>query len=735
MENKYYLGLDIGTDSVGYAVTDPGYSLLKYHGEPMWGVHLFEGGKDSSERRAHRANRRRIDRRQQRVALLGELLADEIKQVDPMFFERRKESALFADDAQYDVKLFQGEGISDKEYHLQYPTIHHLILDLIKDPAPHDVRLVYLACAWLVAHRGHFLFDFTPDQIDRFLDFGKVCDELRDYFEIRGYALPWGSDVDNDVILNILQMDTGVRKKQEAFKMRIFGGQKISKEITEEFPYNKDAIVSLLCGGKVKPADLFGDEALLDMESVSLVMNDDDFDRIVAELGEEGELLCKLRGMQNCARLIITMQNKRPEDPICISSSKVWIYEQHKGDLEGLKRFVKKYCKNQYGNIFRKVVPGNYVAYSHNTKSVKDLGKFKTADKIAFSDYLTKLLKKVKVKKADAAFYEDMMSRLENRTFLPKQKDTDNRIIPQQLYRQELEAILKNAETYLPVLRQTDQNGLSVREKIMSIFDFRIPYYVGPLVKRPNSTAWIVRKQGKILPWNFESMVDLDASEKMFISKMTSDCTYLPGQKVLPLRSLFYEKFVVLNELNNIKVNGMPVDVAAKQTLFNELFLVHPRVKASQIRSTLLQHGFICAGDEVSGLDTTVKSSLRSYHIFRRMLDAGKLTTENVEQIIAHAAHTEDKSRMRRWILNEFPMLPEDDIKYILRQDLKGFGRLSEMLLCGLYGTEKDSDGEAFTIIDSMWNRNLNLMQLLSEKYTFIEQVRDYCTEYYSEHP
>ena len=31
-EKKYYLGLDIGTDSVGYAVTDTEYRLLKFHG-------------------------------------------------------------------------------------------------------------------------------------------------------------------------------------------------------------------------------------------------------------------------------------------------------------------------------------------------------------------------------------------------------------------------------------------------------------------------------------------------------------------------------------------------------------------------------------------------------------------------------------------------------------------------------------------------------------------------------
>ena len=45
MENEYYLGLDVGTNSVGYAVTDKEYKLIKFKGEPMWGSHVFEEGK------------------------------------------------------------------------------------------------------------------------------------------------------------------------------------------------------------------------------------------------------------------------------------------------------------------------------------------------------------------------------------------------------------------------------------------------------------------------------------------------------------------------------------------------------------------------------------------------------------------------------------------------------------------------------------------------------------------
>lgn len=38
MKENYYVGLDIGTNSIGYAVTDEHFNLLKYKGEPMWAM-------------------------------------------------------------------------------------------------------------------------------------------------------------------------------------------------------------------------------------------------------------------------------------------------------------------------------------------------------------------------------------------------------------------------------------------------------------------------------------------------------------------------------------------------------------------------------------------------------------------------------------------------------------------------------------------------------------------------
>ena len=72
---KIYLGLDIGTDSVGWAVTDGEYKLKKFKNNLMWGVHLFDEAKQAAERRLFRTARRRLDRRQQRIKLLQDLFA------------------------------------------------------------------------------------------------------------------------------------------------------------------------------------------------------------------------------------------------------------------------------------------------------------------------------------------------------------------------------------------------------------------------------------------------------------------------------------------------------------------------------------------------------------------------------------------------------------------------------------------------------------------------------------
>ena len=112
----------------------------------------------------------------------------------------------------------------------------------------------------------------------------------------------------------------------------------------------------------------------------SLQMGDEDFDRIISELGDDGELLLKLRSMHNCVQLIATMSQKREEDPVCVSSSKVAIYEQHRNDLKLLKQIVKRYCPQNYDEIFRSAQAGNYVSSSRVWAAVEQNAEYTAVD-------------------------------------------------------------------------------------------------------------------------------------------------------------------------------------------------------------------------------------------------------------------------------------------------------------------------------------------------------------------
>ena len=729
-KQDYYLGLDIGTDSVGYAVTDAEYSLLKYRGEPMWGVMTFEEGMNAAERRSFRTARRRLDRKKQRAELLRTLFAEDICKIDPHFFIRRKESFLFPEDTTHGVHLFCGAGITDEEYHRRYPTIHHLILDLMMGTAPHDVRLVYLACNWLVTHRGHFLFDLDAGQAESLLDFSQIYDEFITYLNEVEYPLPWANSVKSEQVLQIMQMKNGVKGKKDAFKAELFSGKRFPSQEGEA--YAVEQLVGLLSGGSVKLAALFA-EPELDV-SVNLCGDDETFAQALASLTEEqAEFLNLLRKMSDCARLLTTMTFSKDTPLPCISAAKIEVYDQHKRDLAYLKKFIRAYHSEKYAEVFRRAVEGNYASYSKHIGSLKKAGqkaKFKWAGKEKFCEYLKKIVRNSPVSETDRPDYEDMMTRLEQGIFLPKQKDTDNRIIPQQLYRMELDRILAVAAEYLPMLTQKDESGMTVSEKIQSIFEFRVPYFVGPLNTK-SSNAWVVRKsQEKILPWNLKEIIDLDASEEAFIKCMTNTCTYLPGEDVLPEKSLLYSRFTVLNELNNLKIDGRPIPVETKQAIFTEVFAKERRVSPAKIRSYLLGRGLIGKESVLSGVDTTIHSSLSSYHVFQQLLESKKLSEHQVEDIIHHCAYSEDRGRLVRWLEMQCPGLSKEDRLYVSRQNLKGFGRLSREFLTQLQGGPV-TGGPQKSILEWLWDTNENLMQLLSERYTFSKAIEERVRAYY----
>lgn len=98
MKENYYVGLDLGTGSLGWAVTDENYNVLREHGKDLWGVRLFESAQTAEKRRQFRGSRRRIQRRNHRIELLQEIFADAINEIDDGFFLRMKESKYVPED-------------------------------------------------------------------------------------------------------------------------------------------------------------------------------------------------------------------------------------------------------------------------------------------------------------------------------------------------------------------------------------------------------------------------------------------------------------------------------------------------------------------------------------------------------------------------------------------------------------------------------------------------------------
>lgn len=164
---KFYLGMDIGTNSVGMACTDENYNLLRAKGKDCWSVRLFDESKTALERRTYRTSRRRLQRRKYRLALLQELFApfiDDknffIRLNNSQFLPEDKDGALFGDKN----NLFNDPSLDDKTFHGQFPTIYHLRKALI-DGGDYDLRLYYLALHHIIKYRGHFLFEGSMNDI------------------------------------------------------------------------------------------------------------------------------------------------------------------------------------------------------------------------------------------------------------------------------------------------------------------------------------------------------------------------------------------------------------------------------------------------------------------------------------------------------------------------------------------------------------------------------------------
>lgn len=595
----YYVGFDIGTESVGWAVSDFYYNLCKFHGKSMWGYELFDECNTAVDRRTFRNSRKRIDRKKQRIAWLQMLFNEEISKVDIAFFQRLKESNLYLEDKSTNVPyaVFADKNYTDVDYHNAYPTIYHLRKDLIERENPHDIRLVYLALHHLIKNRGHFLFDNLNSDYDSDSSFDFLYDDLVTYLsEEMGIVLECSDSSNVADVLKDKSKSRSVKKKELSNYF----------QITKKNNPQEVEIITLLCGLKGTLSTIFSDKTLDDAEKNKIVFDnsfDENEDDYIAILQDRYELIEKVKAIYDWAVLADILNGES-----YISFAKVKTYEEHKNDLRMLKDYVKERCFDKYDEIFRvsSDIP-NYTSYSGKYKENGKTGVLARKNKATQEEFCSYLLKSFK--NLDHSGYEDMFLKIENNTFMPKIVVKDNGVIPMQVNEKEVKMILNNASKYLPFLSEKDCDGISVSDKILKIFQFRIPYYVGPL-NTHSDNSWLIRGKEKIYPWNFDKVVDVEKSAEAFITNLTSKCTYLFDRDVIPKNSILYSKFMVLNELNNLRLDGEKPDVQFKQDIFNDLFMHHKKVT----RKSLVNYIKSKTGEtpDITGIDGDFKTSMRS---------------------------------------------------------------------------------------------------------------------------
>lgn len=729
---KYYLGLDIGTNSVGWAVTDPSYRLERFHKKDMWGIRLFEQADTAADRRTKRTNRRRLQRRHQRIQLLQELFAEEMAKVDDTFFLRLNESKLHLEDKSVQEKypLFIEKGYTDIDFYQEYPTIYHLRKDLMESDQPHDIRLVYLAIHHLLKYRGHFLIDGSLNSAKSFSTvFEQMMRSVQDGLKI-DFTVSHPERVEE--ILRNRTMARSSKSKLLEKEFVVDPGEddpKILKTVVKQ-------ICTFIAGNKGDLKKVFRED-LDELEKTGFKFSDPGFDEeILPDLENKiPDLLNVVQAMKAVYDWSVLVDILDGEE--YLSFAKVKQFDEHKHNLHQLRQVMKKYCEKKTWVDFFDDPTGksNYAAYIGHVKKNGKKYSVKRCSEEDFYKNLKGILGNISPNEEDTILINELKEKAEAQILLPLQRSKDNGVVPHQVHQIELKMILERAETYLPFLKQRDDRGISVLEKILKIFEFRIPYYVGPLSDRHvenGANAWIVRKEaGRIYPWNYEEKIDLEKSNEAFIRRMTNKCTYLLGEDVLPKNSLLYQKFMVLNELNNLKIRGKGISVALKQQIYEDLFCSHTKVTGKKLLTYLRAHeDSELSSEDLSGFDQNFKASLSAQLDFEKQIFKENFKKDSVKKIAEDiirwkTIYGDDNRMVQNMVRQQYTeVFSEEQLKKLNRLHYSGWGNFCAKFLTGIEGIHKDT-GQQFTILQALWETNCNLMQLLSKQYTFQNAIEE----------
>lgn len=707
---KYYIGVDIGTNSVGWAVIDENGYLLNKGKHHLWGSRLFDQAQTAQNRRNYRSSRRRYNKRKERIRLLQMIMSDMVLEVDSSFFirlekttflDKEDKKAILKDNYKMNYNLFCDEDYNDKKYFKDYPTIYHLRKKLCESDEKADPRLIYLALHHIVKYRGNFLYEGQ----ELHLEPSNKEEDLKILFDILGKNNDTVYDISEEqiqfILKTVVENISKTAKVDECMSQLKLNSE--DKKIVKEFMRG-------LVGNKFNVSKLYMHEDLqFDDEDLKLQFSDKSYEEKITEyenvLEEKMEFIDLMQRFYSWIELskIVGSDSQHAS----ISGAMVNIYESHREDLRTLKEVMLKIGKKEYDEMF-KPTSKNVVNYYNYVNPVACSG-----DK---TDGFYKYVKKA-IEKSDDSRKDAILQKIANETYMLKQTSKNNAYIPYQMQKDELIKILDHQEKYYPVLKEN-------RDKIISILEFRIPYYYGPLDGN-KQFGWLIKKKGKenerILPWNHQEIVDVQETAAQFIKKLTNYCTYLPIEKVMPQKSLTCSMYEVLSEVNKIRIDGKLLPIDTKNRLIEDLFFKRKTVKEKDLINWLKQNQLTVG--EITGYqkEKAFSSSLAPWIDFKEIFD--EINDSNydlIEKIIEDMTIFNEGSILKERLKKAYN-LDQNKAKKIMKLKYSGWSRLSKKLINGIRADNKF--GSSVSILDVMKESHMALMEIINDQDLGFKQI------------
>lgn len=713
---KYNIGLDIGTTSVGWAVVETeNQKILRKGNKPLWGIRLFEEASKAEGRRNFRSTRRRYDRRRQRISLLQEEFKEEINKVDSNFYIKLQESKYVTSDTiNKTIKITDSEKEKLKKYLKEYPTIYHLREKLINNTEKEDIRLVYLAIHHIIKYRGNFLYNSKGFNVNNLNIEEKLKEAFDTYFSYINTEYDDYSSLLNIKKLSEALMQQSKKDAREEIKNVLTESGLFENKIVNEF-------IKMMIGNKFKIATLL---SLEDSDSkLEISFDGTDFEDKYDEI--ESITLDKIEILEIMKELYDTLFLKKlfkGSNETNISSLMVKKYNEHKEDLKFLKKILKsdkelykKFFKNDC--IYKKYITNN-ITYDEFIKEVNNaISKINITDYNLSNEYVTKIAPKIA-----------------NGNFMPRITSTENGKYPYQLNKDELLKIIENQGKYYPFLLNKTNDGTY---KVAKLLEFRIPYFVGPLVNSNQSKfAWMERniQNVKITPYNFDEVINKELTAEKFIKRMISNCTYLLNEPALPNNSIIYNNFKVLNELKQIRINGELLEINLQHKLMEELFKkTNGTITEKKFKDYLLSNNeFPMHGTELNitgySADGAFANNMQSYVDFfgeNGIFKDTSYTINDAENIIEWITIFDDKDILEQKVRKNYPKLNDLKIKSILNKKYKDWGSLSSKLLNTKYYVDKKSNTKK-SLLDLMYETKENFMQIINnDEYNFQQMINE----------